>query len=82
MDGVERQLHLRAGKAYGRDATCGTKIDYRSEESALRGATAMAIKHGRQLEHYPCFWCSGWHIGRAMSEAERRQFAVPEEDGA
>lgn len=74
MDEETRQLHLSAGKQYGREATCGTKVDYRSEESAVRAAEAMNAKSTtrKPLEAYPCYWCEGWHIGRAMTEEETR----------
>lgn len=75
MDAVEHGLHLRAGRAYGREATCGTKIDYKSEESASKAAEKLSVKFDKAMEGYPCIWCTGWHIGRAMTEAERVQFA-------
>ena len=76
MDEKTRQLHLEAGRQSGRDATCGTKVDYRSEESAVRAAEAMNAKSETRkvLEAYPCYFCLGWHIGRAMSEEELAEF--------
>lgn len=77
MDEQTAGIHLRAGEAYGRDATCGQKIDYQSEESADRAASAMNNKgkSRHELEPYPCFWCRGWHVGRKMTEEERVQFS-------
>jgi len=74
MDKDTRMMHLAAGMAYGEDATCGSKIDYRSQESADKAAAAMSAKGSKTLEAYPCFWCSGWHIGRAMTDEERERF--------
>lgn len=74
MDTVEVELHHAAGRAYGQEATCGHKVDYRSEGTASASAARMSAKYGRELEAYPCVWCGGWHIGRAMTEAERAQF--------
>lgn len=74
----ELEMHLRAGKHYGEAATCGEKVDYKSEESAEKAASNLSNKYGRSLEGYPCYWCSGWHIGRAMTEAERMLFSDPE----
>lgn len=74
MDHVEYQMHLDLGRAYGQEATCGTKIDYRSEFSADRAATSMNKKADKPLEAYPCAWCDGWHIGRALSEEEKQQY--------
>lgn len=70
-------MHLRAGEAYGRDATCGLKVDYKREESAIRAAQAMTAKRtdGKRLEAYPCFFCAGWHVGREMTDEERARFA-------
>lgn len=75
MDEATRQMHLKAGRAYGVEATCGKKIDYGSEESADKAAAAMTRKTGRELEAYPCDFCDGWHVGRAMAEEERSTFA-------
>lgn len=80
MDEAERKLHLVAGVTYGRTATCGSpekpKIDYKSEETAVKAAASLTAKRadGKVLEAYPCFWCSGWHIGRKMTDEEREQF--------
>lgn len=68
------RAHLLAGKTYGRDAACGTKVDYKTEESAVRAATLMSIRHRRDLEPYPCYWCEGWHIGRTMDPEELGTF--------
>lgn len=74
MDDATHQLHLVAGRAYGREATCGKKVDYKSEESADRAAQSMMRKGSKDLEAYPCYWCQGWHIGRAMTDEERGRF--------
>jgi hypothetical protein len=74
MDDAVRLAHLSAGAAYGREATCGKKIDYFSEASATRAAEAMMAKGSKPLEPYPCYWCLGWHIGRAMSPDELAPF--------
>lgn len=66
--------HIKAGLAYGREATCGTKIDYKSEGTAEKSARAMWDKTGKEFDHYPCAWCKGWHIGRAMTEEEIERF--------
>jgi len=73
MDDIEKALHLKAGYVYGKNATCGKKIDYQSEATAQKAAEAMTNKRkdNKQLEAYPCYWCKGWHIGRAMTEEER-----------
>lgn len=73
----EIDMHLRAGRYYGKLATCGTKIDYKSEPSATAAAVKMSKKSNRELEAYPCDWCHGWHIGRTMTERERSIFSHP-----
>ena len=72
MTSEEYEWHLAAGRIYGREATCGSKVDYGSEYRAVDVAEKMTAKHeGRKvLEAYPCAWCSGWHVGRAMTEPE------------
>jgi hypothetical protein len=77
MDDSTMAMHLAAGRAYGEEATCGRKVNYKTEASADRGAAAMTAKRtdGKVLEAYPCWWCKGWHIGRAMGEDERSEFA-------
>lgn len=74
MDAKTMQLHIMAGWHYGRDATCGSKIDYKSEASADRAAGKMMAKGSKELEAYPCAWCTGWHIGRKMTEKEKSVF--------
>lgn len=74
------EMHLRAGATYGRESTCGIKIDYASEQTASKAALAMTARqkklgYERPLEAYPCTWCSGWHIGREMTEEERIRFS-------
>lgn len=70
-------MHRRAATYYGEQASCGTKIRY-SEASALRAAESMTAKRtdGKQLEAYPCPWCERWHVGRKMSDEERKMFAL------
>jgi hypothetical protein len=72
MDAHLYQLHLQAGERSGRDSACGQKVDYKSEDSAVRAADRLNARTGRRnpLEAYPCFWCSGWHVGRQMSLEE------------
>jgi hypothetical protein len=75
MSEEEIQVHLKAGEAYGRDATCGTKVNYAGEERAVLAAKRLSEKYRRDLEGYPCFWCKGWHIGRAMTKEEWAEFS-------
>lgn len=80
MDDATRKMHLRAGEYYGRTATCGDdegkrkKVNYGSEETADGAARALTTKK-KKLEAYPCHWCEGWHIGRAMTPEEITRFA-------
>ena len=77
-------LHLNAGKAIGKDKTCGRKIDYQTEEKASEAANSakrtlrerMNSKPNTRniLEAYPCDFCQGWHIGRAMTRAELESY--------
>lgn len=77
-------MHIRAGRAYGRDATCGSearpKVRYGSEEAADKAAAKMSVVYGKFMEGYPCAWCQDWHIGRAMTPEEVRMFLTTEGD--
>jgi len=75
VDNAEWRMHIRAGVAYGAENTCGVKIDWRSEARAVTAAARMSEKTGRDLEAYPCAFCTGWHIGRRMTAEERKEFA-------
>jgi hypothetical protein len=69
---TRRFRHQVAGRVCGRDATCGTKVDYKSEATAAKVADKLNAKGNRRnvLEPYPCYFCEGYHIGRKMSEDE------------
>ncbi len=69
-------LHLEAGLAIGADKTCARKIDYQTAEKAIAAATQMNQKPTTRntLEAYPCPFCHGWHIGRAMTRAELESY--------
>jgi hypothetical protein len=66
------KLHIEAGFKIGKEKTCGTKIDYDTEDTAVRAAEKMNHKPNTRntLEAYPCAFCNGWHIGREMSRSE------------
>lgn len=70
------ELHINAGRRAGRDKTCGTKVGYPTEYSAIRAAEAMNKKSTtrKPLEGYPCAFCEKWHIGRQMSLEELRSY--------
>lgn len=78
----EMLMHLRAGEFYGAENTCNSngkpKMRYATEDVALRSSAAMSAKYNKDMEHYPCVFCHEWHIGRRMTEDERKQF-VPVE---
>ena len=71
MDETEIRMHLRAGEAAGIERTCGTKTDFKSEETATKVAPKVSAKFGHDMEAYPCAFCSGWHVGRTMTVEER-----------
>jgi len=60
--------HHRLALAAGQASACGSKIDYKSGETATKAAAKMTAKRqdGKVLEAYPCPFCDGWHIGRLM----------------
>lgn len=69
-------MHLRAGYAYGQASTCGAKIDFKSEETATSAATAVSARREWTVEAYPCPFCQGWHIGRALTPEEITKFEI------
>lgn len=71
-------MHLRAGRFFGELPTCGEKIDYGSEGTAAKAAEKLSARNNSEKEAYPCYWCDGWHIGRKMTEKERRIFSDPD----
>jgi hypothetical protein len=75
MDKEIFDLHINAGRKAGQERTCGKKVAYPTEESALRAAEAMNRKPTtrKKLEGYPCAFCQKWHIGREMSLEELRE---------
>lgn len=71
MDEETTQKHLMAGLKAGRESTCGSKINYKSELRAVDTAARMNQRKSlKELEAYPCVFCKGWHIGRKMSSKE------------
>lgn len=77
-----RALHVAAGRLAGRDRTCGKKIAYEFEGSALNAAFAMNHKPTtrKTLEAYPCAFCEKWHVGRQMSVEELRTAVAASEE--
>jgi hypothetical protein len=69
------RMHLAVGRYYGKDASCGYKIRFETEESAdkqLANFTASG-KMNKSLEVYPCYWCSETRIDSVPDE-----FGVPD----
>jgi hypothetical protein len=69
-------MHVAAGLHYGVDATCGNKIDFRSEATAAKSAAKLTEKYGRDMEGYPCGFCNGWHVGRKLTDEEVARFSA------
>jgi hypothetical protein len=76
MEKSLQELHLKIGFIIGAEKTCGSKIDYKTEVSADRAAESMNSKPKTRniLEAYPCAFCNGWHIGRAMTRSELESY--------
>lgn len=64
----EIKMHLAAGRYYGHQVTCGTKISHDTEELAQKHADSLnrrnvaAVLGSEEVPHiveaYPCYWCS------------------------
>lgn len=74
MESTVIAMHIAAGLHYGVEATCGSKIDFKSETTAMKSARKLTEKYGRDMEGYPCGFCKGWHVGRMLTEEEVARF--------
>lgn len=74
MKYLEFATHINAGVFYGEYRTCGSKINRRTEESAVEQAARESLRLKKDMEAYPCAFCDGWHIGRTMTQEERDLF--------
>jgi hypothetical protein len=76
MDEDLQKLHIEAGRLCGKDKTCGDKINYITEATAIQAAERMNKKPNTRniLEGYPCAFCNGWHIGRKMTRSELESY--------
>lgn len=69
------KAHLIAARCFGKESSCGTKIRHRSFSAAQVAAQSATIKYGTAKAPYPCPFCDGWHVGRAMSQKELSKYA-------
>jgi len=90
VDRHERDMHLRAGTAAGKERTCGTKFQHDTLDGAQRHAEALnrrpevATGERHRVEPYPCPWCSPspfmnyyyYHVGREMTQEEREKYGA------
>jgi len=62
-------LHLKAGRIFGEQSTCGSKRKFSCELEAQKAADAHNKWDRRKsdAEPYPCAFCKAWHIGRKMT---------------
>ncbi len=70
MSEKDKQFHLKAGRRAGEARTCGKKVDYKNEDTAEKSAIKMSAVYKRDMEHYPCCFCHGWHIGGRFKRDE------------
>jgi hypothetical protein len=74
----EIKAHLAAGRYYGVESACGTKVKHPDFLSAHKAAESLSKARDKEFEAYPCYYCSPdlmsgeytWHIGRAMTDLE------------
>jgi hypothetical protein len=70
----ERRMHCLAGLVRGRADTCTGKVDHLSglaAEDYVRHAPVLPVEPYLRAEPYPCVWCNGWHVDRALEAGER-----------
>ncbi len=70
MDIDEYNLQLKIAYLCGKQNSCGSKINYKSEETANKKALEINNKKGRNLEAYPCPFCNGWHVGSRKTKED------------
>ena len=80
---VSRSLkdHIDSLTSYlcGRSNSCGNKIKYSSQQSAMRACVKMEAKHkhdGKRFEFYHCWFCGKTHIGGALDLTIRKFFRI------
>jgi hypothetical protein len=74
MNKYERRMHRWVCHVYGEKSACREKVNYKFEEKARVKAEQLTKKYCKLLEAYPCDFCGGWHIGRALTLEERKRF--------
>ena len=60
------------------DTTEEFPMDEATKQVHYRSAKAYGEKAScgkKKVEAYPCIWCDGWHVGRAMTPEEYDQFS-------
>lgn len=65
--------NLEEGFQSYRNRSCVRKVNYKSEETAIKAVAEMKEKGSKDLEPYACPFCDGWHIGREMSREELKE---------
>lgn len=74
MKSDEYRMHIWVCHVYGKQSACRNKVNYRSEQKANEKAQTLTKQYCKLLEAYPCAFCDGWHIGRALTDEERSKF--------
>lgn len=71
MNFEEFERRLLAHRNQGEwQSECLYLRDFGNEMDAGMKATEISVRVGREFEAYPCWYCGGWHIGRAITGEE------------
>lgn len=47
---------------------CSRKNQYLTKKQAREGARLIGMKHNKELSHYKCQYCPGFHLTRKVAE--------------
>lgn len=61
-------FHKSLSGLAGEHRACRDKINYKSQKTALRAKQEMEAKRDKIFDAYNCWWCNGWHIGKAWNQ--------------
>ncbi len=73
---------LEVAETIGKDRVCVGKVRHAKEQNAINAVEDMTKKNkerhnDREVTHYPCPYCGGWHIGKKIPPLEMFKMINP-----
>lgn len=56
--------------------SCQRKSKFGDQERAERAARCKSEQTSDSYHAYECDWCGGWHVGRPMTQRDKRDHAA------